>query len=68
MYISGIGRRGGRRMSRCGGRSRLFRDEHKHDFVSSAEAHTDPMMTQAITASMNPRSIYFGFGVGVGVG
>jgi hypothetical protein len=42
--------------------------EHKHDFVSSAEVYTDPTITQAITASMNPRRIYFSFGVGVGVG
>jgi hypothetical protein len=42
--------------------------KHKHDFMSSTEAYTDPTITQAITASINPSRIYFGFAVGVGVG
>jgi hypothetical protein len=41
--------------------------EHENDFVSSAEAYTDPKIPQAITPSMNPSRIYFGFGVRVGV-
>lgn len=64
MYISGIERHGRRRMRRCGGGSRRLIDgtlghplsqtrdhELEDDFVSSAEAYTDLMITQAVIAS-----------------
>jgi hypothetical protein len=40
--------------------------DHEHDFVSSAKAYMNPMITQATTAFINSSRIYFGFVVGVG--